>query len=63
MSLLAFLLAQEEAADVAEEGKHIIIAMLITGLIFVAVIADRRRRCAISATSAAARPPAPSAPD
>ena len=26
-------------ADAAEEGKHVIIGMLITGLIFVAVIA------------------------
>jgi hypothetical protein len=32
-----FLLAQE-SADVAEEGKHIIIGMLLTGLVFVAVI-------------------------
>jgi hypothetical protein len=35
--LLALLIAQE-TADVAEEGKHIITAMLIVGLIFVAVI-------------------------
>jgi hypothetical protein len=26
-------------ADTAEEGKHIIIAMLLTGLVFVSVIA------------------------
>jgi hypothetical protein len=61
MSLLAFLLAQEEAADVAQEGKRIIIAMLITGLIFVAVIVigqtlryfgDKRRRKAHRATRA-----------
>jgi hypothetical protein len=40
--LLALLvLAQEEAesADLAEEGKRIIIAMLLVGLTFLAVIA------------------------
>ena len=40
--LLALLvLAQEEAesADIAEEGKRIIIAMLLVGLTFLAVIA------------------------
>ncbi len=36
--LLAILFLQQEAADVAEEGKHIITAMLIVGLIFVATI-------------------------
>jgi hypothetical protein len=36
--LLGTLLLVEETVDVAEEGKHIIIAMLVTGLIFVAVI-------------------------
>ncbi len=42
MDLLAFtlVLAQEgaEVADVAEEGKHIILGMLVVGLIFVGVI-------------------------
>jgi hypothetical protein len=27
------------AADVAEEGKHIVLSMLVVGLIFIAVIA------------------------
>jgi hypothetical protein len=41
MSVLAALLplAQEESADLAEEGLRIIIAMLLVGLTFVAVIA------------------------
>ena len=37
--LSLIVLAQEESADVAEEGKRIIIAMLLTGLTFLAVIA------------------------
>jgi hypothetical protein len=36
--LAAVLFAQEEAPDVAEEGKHIIIGMLVVGLTFIAVI-------------------------
>jgi hypothetical protein len=36
--LAAMLVLAQESADVAEEGKHIIIGMLITGLIFVAVV-------------------------
>ena len=42
MALLAaaILFAQEEVQiDAAEEGKKVIIGMLITGLIFIAVIA------------------------
>lgn len=41
MSLLLALipLAQEESADVAEEGKRIIIGMLLVALTFLAVIA------------------------
>ena len=41
MSLLAsaFLLAQTEAPDAAEEGVRIIRAMLIVGLVFLTVIA------------------------
>jgi hypothetical protein len=31
--------AQEQGADVAEEGRHIIIGMLLTALVFIAVIA------------------------
>jgi hypothetical protein len=42
-ALLSFLVlaqeAQEESADLAEEGRRIIIAMLLTGLTFLAVIA------------------------
>ncbi len=39
-ALLAVLpLAQERAPSVAEEGRHIIIMMLLTGLVFLAVIA------------------------
>ncbi len=34
----AFVLAQEEAPDVAEEGKRIIIGMLLVGLTFLGVI-------------------------
>ena len=38
-ALLAFVvLAQEESADLAEEGKNIIIVMLLVGLTFVTVI-------------------------
>jgi hypothetical protein len=36
--LAAVLFAQEEAPNVAEEGKRIIIGMLLVGLTFVAVI-------------------------
>ena len=36
--LAAILVLAQESADVAEEGKHIIIGMLLTGLVFVAVI-------------------------
>jgi hypothetical protein len=39
MNLLAVtLVLAQEAADVAEEGKHIVIGMLLTGLVFVGVI-------------------------
>ena len=38
-ALLAHLvLAQGESADIAEEGKRIIIGMLLVGLTFIAVI-------------------------
>ena len=37
--LLALVLAQEEAPDVVEEGRRIIIAMLVVGLVFLGVIA------------------------
>jgi hypothetical protein len=39
--LLDFLVLaqQEESADIAEEGRRIIIAMLLVGLTFIAVIA------------------------
>ncbi len=59
--LAAILFLQEEAVDVAEEGKHIITAMLVVGLIFVAVIligqalrhlGTRRRRKAARAKRA-----------
>ena len=36
--LLAQAEGQEKSADVAEEGLHIIIGMLIVGLVFLAVI-------------------------
>ena len=36
--LAAILVLAQESADVAEEGKHIIIGMLLTGLVFVGVI-------------------------
>ncbi|MBD0289917.1 MAG: hypothetical protein ICV74_01570 [Thermoleophilia bacterium] len=39
-TLLALLpIAQERAPSVAEEGRHIIIVMLVTGLVFLSVIA------------------------
>ena len=34
-----FELATLLAADVAEEGKHIVLSMLVVGLIFIGVIA------------------------
>jgi len=37
--LALIVLAQEESADVAEEGKRIIIGMLLVGLTFLSVIA------------------------
>ena len=38
-ALLAFIvLAQEESADLAEEGKNVITVMLLVGLTFVTVI-------------------------
>jgi hypothetical protein len=39
LAFLIGLLAQEEGANVAEEGLHIIIGMLLTALVFIAVIA------------------------
>jgi hypothetical protein len=40
MSLLAvFILAQEEAHSIAEEGRNIIMMMLLTALVFCSVIA------------------------
>ena len=51
--MLQLLLFAAETADAAEEGKKVILAMLVTGLIFVAVIVigdgtkylrERRRR-------------------
>ena len=57
LSLLAAALPEEDRPSAAEEGRKIIIAMLITGLIFISVILlgqlskwaahrrqDRRRR-------------------
>jgi hypothetical protein len=37
--LTVLVLAQEEAPDVAEEGRRIVIGMLLVGLTFLAVIA------------------------
>jgi hypothetical protein len=37
--LTVLVLAQEESADVAEEGRRIIIGMLLVALVFLAVIA------------------------
>jgi hypothetical protein len=39
LGLLAQTGEQAESADVAEEGLHIIIGMLLTALVFIAVIA------------------------
>jgi hypothetical protein len=59
--LAAMLVLAQESADVAEEGKHIIIGMLVTGLVFVAVVllgqlfrhmGTRRRRRRRQATRA-----------
>jgi Na+-driven multidrug efflux pump len=38
LDLVAQAEGQEKSADVAEEGLHIIIGMLIVGLVFLAVI-------------------------
>jgi NADH:ubiquinone oxidoreductase subunit 4 (subunit M) len=57
MSLLAFLLPLAE--DAAKEGKKVITAMLIVGLIFVAVIAIGETTHWLRARRKARRRPTP----